>query len=178
MKIPKPYEWLNREDSPKILVEAIKLYGTKELVGKDHNPVILDWADEIGGWIADYYINDEIPWCGLFVGICAKRAGFAFNQKMLSASAWKTWGNGVSEAKLGDVLIFTRQGGGHVGLYVGEDSIAFHVLGGNQNNQVSVTRIEKTRCVAMRRCAWQVAQPSRVRRVFLSATGTLSTNEA
>lgn len=177
MKIPAPYEWLGREDSPQILVEALKLYGTKEIVGEKHNPKILNWAKEIGGWVADFYKADEIPWCGLFVGICAHRAGFPFTQKLLSAKAWQEWGNASAVAKLGDVLVFNREGGGHVGLYVGEDAIAYHVLGGNQGNQVCVTRIDKKRCVAIRQCAWKIARPSKVRRVFLDAKGVLSTNE-
>ena len=35
---------------------------------------------------------------------------------------------------LGDILTFKRNGGGHVGLYVGEDKDCYHVLGGNQGN--------------------------------------------
>lgn len=39
---------------------------------------------------------------------------------------------------LGDVLVFPRGAGGHVAFYVGEDSRHFHILGGNQDNQVSI----------------------------------------
>jgi hypothetical protein len=42
------------------------------------------------------------------------------------------------------VLTFKRKGGGHVGIYVGEDSKCYHVLGGNQSNMT--IRIEKSRC--------------------------------
>jgi len=176
--IAAPYEWLNNEKSPRILVEALNLYGTKEIVGDKHNPEILNWAKEIGGWVADYYKADEIPWCGLFVGICAQRAGFPFNQKMLGAKNWKEWGQSRSIAKLGDVLIFNRDGGGHVGFYIAEDTSAYHVLGGNQGNAVSIVRIEKTRCVAIRQCAWKIAQPKGIRQIYLSSKGILSTNEA
>jgi hypothetical protein len=44
-------------------------------------------------------------------------------------------------AALGDVLAFVRNGGGHVGLYVDEDASAYHVLGGNQSDRVSITRV-------------------------------------
>jgi cell wall-associated NlpC family hydrolase len=79
---------------------------------------------------------------------------------------------------LGDVLVFKRQGGGHVGLYVGEDKDAYHVLGGNQSDSVSITRILKDRLHAARRCTWKTAQPANVRRVFLSGSGAVSQNEA
>jgi hypothetical protein len=41
--------------------------------------------------------------------------------------------------------VFTRSGGGHVGLYVGEDATHYHVLGGNQANLVSIMRLAKGR---------------------------------
>ena len=59
------YAWLKKEKSPKILVEAVKLIGTKEIVGKAHNPTILSWAKALN--LEKTYTNDEIPWCGLFV---------------------------------------------------------------------------------------------------------------
>ena len=82
------------------------------------------------------------------------------------------------EAALGDVLVFARpKGGGHVGLYVGEDETAFHVLGGNQSDAVSITRIAKTRCIAIRRPIYR-EQPASMAPVQLAATGAMSVNEA
>lgn len=171
------YNWLNNVKSPKILHEAIKLLGTKEVIGEEHNPIIISWAKEIGGWIGHFYNNDEIPWCGLFVGICAKRARFPFNQKMLSAREWLKWGVPQQEAMLGDVLVFSRKGGGHVGFYVGEDEKYYHVLGGNQNNSVNVVRISKERLLGVRRCKWRLWQPRAVKKVFLDSKGFISVNE-
>jgi hypothetical protein len=79
---------------------------------------------------------------------------------------------------LGDILTFKRNGGGHVGFYVGEDKTHYHVLGGNQSNQVNVMRLAKSRLTQARRTAWKVAQPASVRKVYLEAKGTISTNEA
>jgi hypothetical protein len=79
---------------------------------------------------------------------------------------------------LGDVLVFTRHGGGgHVGFYVGEDETCYHVLGGNQSNMVNTTRILKSRCFGIRRCPWRVVQPTNVRVIQLAATGSISNNE-
>ena len=75
-------------------------------------------------------------------------------------------------------MTFKRKGGGHVGIYVGEDNTHYHVLGGNQNNSVSVSRIAKSRLFKARRTAWKVAQPANVRKVFLEAKGVITTNEA
>lgn len=175
--LPAQYSWLAATAVPKILQEALKLYGTKEILGSKHNPVIIGWAKEIGDWVGTYYKTDETPWCGLFVGICAKRAGFPFNQKVLSARSWNQWDNPAKIPMLGDVLIFSRDGGGHVGFYVGEDAECFHVLGGNQNNQVSITRIQKNRLLSARRCAWKNKQPISVRQVNIKPDGAVSINE-
>jgi len=177
--IPKPYRWLEKEPGPNILKEALRWYGTLELPGDENNPVIIEWAKEVGGWISEWYTQDEIPWCGLLMALCAKRASFPFNQKALSALEWCNWGlPRLGSCKLGDVLVFRRAKGGHVGIYVGEDSQAFHVLGGNQSNMVCITRIAKDRLVAARHCPWRTAPPDNLRTIKLAANGTISENEA
>lgn len=174
------YEWLSSVESPKILVEAIKLLGTRETPGKDSNQIILEWAKEVGySKLAFEYSSDEIPWCGLFLSICTLRAGFIPPKFPLRALSWSEFGTTKkhSEAMLGDVLTFSRKGGGHVGLYVGEDVEAFHVLGGNQKDTVSVARILKSRLYGVNRCNWKKSQPASVRKIWLDGKGRLSENE-
>ena len=79
---------------------------------------------------------------------------------------------------LGDILVFKRDGGGHVGFYIGEDNDCYHVLGGNQSNAMNVTRILKSRLFQARRTAWSIAQPANVRKIILDPKGKISTNEA
>jgi len=169
------YEYLNKIKSPKIIAEAMKLYGIKEINGKQHNPVILGWAKELG--VDKIYNADEIPWCGLFMAIVVKRAGYEPVKSFLWALFWKSFGTEQKTAMLGDILVFKRKGGGHVGIYVGEDKDCYHVLGGNQGDAVSIVRILKSRCVNIRRCPWKIKQPDTVTRIFLSSTGNISTNE-
>jgi uncharacterized protein (TIGR02594 family) len=169
------YNWLEQETAPRILVQAVKLIGTKEIVGKAHNPVILEWAKELK---IKAYTNDEIAWCGLFIAYCAHKAGVEVVDGPLWALNWAKYGTKESTPMLGDVLTFKRDGGGHVGLYVGEDRTHYHVLGGNQNNQVNVMRIAKSRLHQARRTAWKIAQPSNVRKIQLSSKGIISQNEA
>ncbi len=169
------YDWLKEEKAPRILVQAVKQLGVKEIVGKQHNPIILNWARELK--LSSVYNADEIPWCGLFIGYCCHMAGLEVINKPLWALSWSNWGTEVTEAMLGDVLTFKRNGGGHVGIYVGEDDTYFHVLGGNQGNSVSVSRIAKSRLYKARRTAWKVAQPLNVRKVQLEPKGVITTNE-
>jgi uncharacterized protein (TIGR02594 family) len=170
------YDFLKKETAPRLLVEAVKMLGTKEIVGSKHNPVILGWAKELN--LSKVYNSDEIPWCGLAIAYACHEAGLPVIDKPLWALSWAKWGVEVKEPMLGDILTFKRNGGGHVGIYVGEDHECFHVLGGNQGNSMSVSRIVKTRLYKARRTTWKVAQPGSVRKIQLNAKGTISTNEA
>ena len=171
----KGYEWLEQEPGPKMIVEALKFFGVKEFPGtQSNNPVILGWAKELG--VEKVYSNDEVPWCGLFIGIVAKRAEKPLPNNFIWALNWSRFGVKADTAKLGDILTFKRPTGGHVGLYVGEDAEAYHVLGGNQGNAVTITRISKNRVYAIRRPVYK-NEPDNVRKIKLAATGQLSTNE-
>ena len=64
------------------------------------------------------------------------------------------------------------------GVYVGEDRDAYHVIGGNQGDRVSIARKPKSRLLGARECPWRVNKPGNVRRVFLAASGALTGGEA
>lgn len=176
MTLPKAYAWLADEPSPRILRAALELYGVKEQPGPGNNPTILSWAKAVG--LSKVYTSDEIPWCGLGMAYIALQGGWEPPVNPLWARNWLTWGTAVAAPQLGDVLVFARGKAGHVGIYVGEDADAYHVLGCNQDDQVKFKRIPKSRLLGARRCPWRVNQPGNVRRVQLAATGALSTNEA
>jgi uncharacterized protein (TIGR02594 family) len=175
MNLPKAYQWLAQEPAPRHLLKAVELFGVTETVGSIHNPVIMGWARELG--LQNVYTSDEIPWCGLYTAVVIHRAQRPVVEKPLWALNWNNFGVRVTTPMLGDVLTFTRKSGGHVGFYVGEDDTAYHVLGGNQGNKVSVARIAKSRLSQARRPAYN-SQPTNIRRVFLASNGALSTNEA
>ena len=46
--LPKQYAWLSSESGPRILVEALKTFGTIEKPGEGSNPSILTWAKITG----------------------------------------------------------------------------------------------------------------------------------
>lgn len=173
------YSYLNEENSPQILVQAKMLIGTKEIVGSIHSNIIMGWAKDLG--LEKIYTSDEIAWCGLFMAQVCKRAGLETNltpKQSLWALNWSKFGTKQSVAMLGDVLTFKRKQGGHVGIYVGEDEICYHILGGNQSNMVNITRIEKTRLNSIRRTDWKVKQPSNVRVINVASNGVISQNES
>lgn len=174
------FSFLNNAKSPRVIAEAMKLYGTKEIVGAKHNNVILNWAKELDRYVGIPYNADEIPWCGLFVGVCVLRAKFKPVNICVRASEWAKFGNPADKPSLGDILVFSRKGGGHVGFYVGENSTHYQVLGGNQGNMVNIMALSKSRLTAVRRCPWRIMQPRAVKPVIVSdiAGIEVSRNEA
>lgn len=175
MSLPKQYAWLSQEPGPKMLLEFLKLYGVTEIPGEKDNPLIIDWAKETG--LAGVYKHDATAWCGLAMAVVAKRAGKELPPGPLWALNWALFGNKVTDgAKLGDVLVFKRQGGGHVGLYIGEDDQSYHVAGGNQSNTTNIVRKSKDRLYAIRRPVY-VNQPPNVRRIILSPDGEIDSRE-
>lgn len=162
-----------------MLVEAIKHYGTLEHKGKGSNPNILAWAKEVG--VSGWYNDDDIPWCGLFTGVVAKRCGYPMPaSKLLGARYWADWEEAVpiERASLWDIMVYTRPGGNHVAFYCGENSHAFLNYGGNQSNAVGFAWIDKKRCIAARRPIYKIGEPPNVRKIFLTESGELSQNEA
>lgn len=170
------YAWLGGVGTlPRILQEFIALYGTTETPGVKNNPTIMAWAKEAG--LEKTYTADSIAWCGLAMAVVAKRAGYTPPAGPLWALNWLNFGVKADKPSLGDVLCFKRDGGGHVGLYVGEDSSYYHVLGGNTTDKVTVARLAKTRLKGARRPAYK--NPLATWKPYLVTTGgAISTNEA
>ena len=172
--LPLQYQWIAREKGPCMVEQALKLFGTLEGAAGADNPIIMEWAKELK--LSSTYSHDSIPWCGLFMGIVAKRAAKPVPTAPLWALSWADFGVPAAAPMFGDVLTFKRDGGGHVALYIGEDKQAYHVLGGNQSDKVCIIRIEKGRLYKARRPQY-IKQPANIRKVVLASNGVLSTNE-
>lgn len=174
-ELPQAYAWLNGLALPRVITEALNLYGIKEKPGKENAPEIMAWAKVLD--LTHDYVADAVPWCGLFVAYVVYRSDWPVVRSPLWARNWAQFGDPSPEPGLGDILVYQRAGGGHVGFYVGEDSGAYHTLGGNQGDKVSIVRIGKDRLVAARRPHWRIAQPESVKPYRLASTGGLSVNE-
>ena len=155
---------------PAWLVVAHALIGTRETPGVANTPRIMDWASRLGAKkLGAAYASEATPWCGLFVAHCVNAVGIEPAKIALRAKAWADWGVAVTPC-VGAILVFDRDGGGHVGFYWAEDDTHFHVLGGNQGDAVSVVRIPKGRKVA---CRWPPGKPidGKPRRAAAGAAG-------
>jgi len=141
--------------TPPWLITAKNYIGTKEIPGPRSNPVIIGWAKKIGGWVANYFKDDDIPWCGLFVAEClrANNVDISNIKNILGAQQWKNLGFST-EPRFGAVMVFWRRskssGLGHVGFYISEDKDFYHILGGNQSNSVNIAKVAKNRLIDAR----------------------------
>lgn len=183
ISLPAQYQWLLHIGTlPNNIQECINLHGTHEVVGKGSNKTIMSWRDELNqnGVVVNGFSDDDIAWCGLFAAIVTFRRVKDAKEVVkdpLWARNWLNYGNKADTPSLGDILVFARGNGGHVGFYVGEDKTCYHVFGGNQSDKVCITRVLKNRCLGARRPPYKIPAKS-VKPYILSATGTVSTNEA
>lgn len=170
-------DFLKTITPPRIVREGLALYGITEVPGSKSNPIIVNWAKETNIKSDDWYNTDSIPWCSVYVAIIAQRAGKDITNIDLSAKSWLKFGTPVNKACLGDVLIFSRKGGGHVGIYICEDSSFYYVLGGNQSDKVNIAKIAKNRCIGIRRPKYNI-QPDSVKPYIIKGLDVKpSTNE-
>lgn len=119
------------------------------------------------------------PWCGGAVATWVRAAGVAAPKAWYRAKAWLDWGTPIASPAVGAVVVFERQGGGHVGLVVGRDTRGrLLVLGGNQGDAVSIAPFDPARVIGYR---WPTDQLARLRVGALpvyAAAGVASSNEA
>ena len=140
--------------------EIAKTYiGTTEGPGPQNNPVIVQMYATVG---QDWVEHDSVAWCAAFVGHCVESAGLRSTRK-LNARSYLNWGVPIelADAQEGDIAIFTRGDPsgwqGHVGFFVRSAGTHIEVLGGNQNDQVSIARYPVTRLLGIRR--WVEDEP-------------------
>lgn len=135
------------------------------------------WFDKSVSWIDPR----EVPWCGAFVATSHRIADpkIALPENPLGARNWLKFGS-ECDPVFGATLVFwrgSRSGRkGHVGFYAGEDATHYHVLGGNQSNAVTITRIAQNRLLGAR---WPIGLSVTGKPVRLAANGVpVTTNEA
>lgn len=119
--------------------------GIKEFPGKKHNPVILQWAADIGH---PEVTDDETAWCATCCASAAKEAGLPMppHNTRLLARSWLTWGVKVDldDIRPGDVAVWPRGNSswqGHVNVVESVSDVGQVIcIGGNQSNAVTRTK--------------------------------------
>lgn len=141
---------------PEWLRHAAQYIGVREVKGPGVNQAIKNlWLSLKGGalyWRAYGEDDSKLPWCGAYAARLLAHAGVAYPTQYARALAWAEWGE-ACEPLLGAVVVFKRDGGGHVGFVVGTSVDAAQVLvhGGNQNDGVSEAWFSTKHMVACRK---------------------------
>lgn len=104
---------------------------------------------------------DDVAWCASYVGWCLEQAGIRSTRSKTAAS-YATWGvpcvapglRGPHFA-IGSVVVFGKRdadavGSGHVGFCMGRSGAELYLLGGNQQNRVSIATRKVADVVAVR----------------------------
>lgn len=119
---------------------GLQLIGTKEVPGPRDNPVIIDWAHDLGGDIAKEYTHDSIPWCALFQNHCLAKAGKKGTGSLLALDFAGHWPCvRLAGMAVGAFAPMLRSGGGHIMQIAGRDQRGNVMgLGGNQSDAVNI----------------------------------------
>lgn len=126
-------------NSARLYAHARKDIGVKERPGPGSDPRILqalktgpDWLDQDDG---------KTAWCGLMMGLWCQELQLPRPLEHYRAANWLAVGTPVElqNAVRGDIVVLSRRGGNHVGLYHRHTATSITLLGGNQSNAVNLT---------------------------------------
>lgn len=124
----------SRDDTPKWLRLAAGELGVSEIVGRRHNPRIVEYHS----YCDLRATNDEVPWCSSFVNWTFGVLDMTRTDKA-TARSWLEWGK--EREAFGCVYVMSRgksRWTGHVGFLLARIGERYAILGGNQSNRVSV----------------------------------------
>ncbi|MFK7750852.1 MAG: TIGR02594 family protein [Kordia sp.] len=135
-----------------LIQKALSQYGVTEVDGKVDNPQIIKYFDVLG--YNGTKLHDETAWCSAFVNWVAKTENYTYSGK-LNARSWLNVGESTAVPAQGDVVILWRDAPnswkGHVGFFVKQTKRYVYILGGNQNNRVSIKAYPKNRILDYRK---------------------------
>jgi uncharacterized protein (TIGR02594 family) len=136
----------------RLILAALSFYGEAEAPGSASNAKILSWIKKF--FRASATDDSTTPWCGIFMSQVFGTCGFPTPSVPARASSWAEVGIPIpltEEMKPGDVLVFDREGGNHVTLFVSAQGELIHCLGGNQGNRVSIASYNRSKLKHVRR---------------------------
>lgn len=123
----------------------------KEISGEKSNPNIMSVYTAVDG-LEKMKLNDDlVPWCAAFVNKMIQDCGGKGTRSAMARS-FLDWGI-PSDGKIGDIVIIKRgdsQIFGHVGFVYNIDKDYVYILGGNQSNDVNVSKYSKLKVLRYR----------------------------
>ncbi|MGL4396608.1 MAG: TIGR02594 family protein [Hyphomicrobium sp.] len=128
--------------------------GVREIEGPRSNDRVRGYFREVGR--ADV-TSDEVAWCAAFAGAMLEEGGIDIDAiapaNRLLANSYLKIGTPISAPRMGALCVLARgkdPAQGHVGFVVGWTDDTIKLLGGNQNDQVSVETFRRDRIRGLR----------------------------
>jgi uncharacterized protein (TIGR02594 family) len=122
-------------DAPAWLKVAYKELGQAEIAGVQENARISEYFATVAA--PDTVRDDGDDWASAFVEWSLQHAGLA-GPKSMRALAWLGWGQPADQPQPGTIVVLDFAGHDHVGFYFGDEGEFVKVLGGDQNDSVSI----------------------------------------
>lgn len=135
--------------TPEWIKIALKELDQAEVAGSARNPRIIEYH----ATTALSAQSDEVPWCSSFCNWVFKQCGIKGTGSAMARS-WIGWGVPCEAPVEGCVVILARGHNpvlGHVGFCVGCLGNNILILGGNQNDKVSIQSFPMIKVIA---CRW------------------------
>lgn len=135
---------------------AHTLIGISELSGDNDNPLIVAMIQTCHPFNPLINTHDEVPWCSAFPNFIHKLLSLPRTHS-LAAKSWLEIGVSISLAYAmpdSDLVILHRTDNlalGHVGYFAGVHEDKVLVLGGNQDNKISISSYPISRIAGIRR---------------------------
>jgi len=123
--------------------------GVAEFKGEPDNPQIVEMF-RLAGCEGQAFTQDETPWCAGAVGAALQSVGIRGTHSAMARSYERWVGGMVLGAPVyGAVTVLDRAvphpSQGHVGFLVGRSTESVAILGGNQNDAVSIATFPRKR---------------------------------
>lgn len=151
--VPGPMTWLALSEkvgerspssiTPPWVEELQRRIGLHEK--RDHEE-LSEWLKSAGSYVDP----EDTPWCGdaMETAILRTLPEEPVPDNPMASYNWLKFGRPLQEPVLGAIMVFWRGDPngrlGHVAVYMGEDEDYYHVLGGNQSNQIRTSRYKKS----------------------------------
>lgn len=168
------------EKPESVIPDITKEVVVKDLTKKDRNVVKVTAAENPIITVASRYIGfherrqrrelkqfvgvdpAKIEWCAAFVNAVLAELGIPGSESVsewpLTARSFLRWGRRVGHPQVGDIIILprgTEAWQGHVGFYYGTEYVNgrkyYQVLGGNQNDAVTLKLFHARSAISIRR---------------------------
>lgn len=114
-----------------------------EKAGEGSNPLITECYKAVDGLgNAEMLEDDKVAWCSAYVNKKIQDAGGKGTRNALARS-WLGWGKKITKPVEGCIVVLTRgtsEWQGHVAFFVRKDETHIWCLGGNQSNNLTISK--------------------------------------